>query len=72
MYVSTLGVDLTTWKDGSANHSGIGVACVRMCVSVHAQSSCIAAASSTLKDGTGTGTVESRLLPTEKSKLANR
>ena len=25
-----------------------------------------------LKDGTGTGTVESRLLPTEKSKLANR
>ena len=65
----TVGADLTTWKDGSANRSGMGVARVRMCVNACTE---FLYHSSLVNSKDGKGTVESRLLPTEKSKLTGR
>ena len=69
MSCTYVGANLTTWKDSSANRSGMDVACMRMCASACTE---FLYHSSLVNSKDGKGTVESRLLPTEKSKLTSR
>ena len=66
---TTVRAYLTTWKDGSANRSGMDIACMHMCVSACTE---FLYHSSLVNSKDGKGTAESRLLPTEKSKLTSR